>query len=75
MCKDYTNSGHADLLSICVLCTEYIHKSIQYTYVSTLYIYLFLMQYFKRFISVVLGMVHSDSTVVVLLHTRGLFRK
>jgi hypothetical protein len=57
-----TTSGHMDLFSIYVL-------YIQYTYISIQYLYLFLIQYkCKRLTSIILGMVHSDRTVVVLQH-------
>jgi len=53
---------------MCTICKVYIYISILYTYVSIQYICSFLIQYNVRDLSIIFGMVHSDRTVVDLLH-------
>ena len=66
---DCTCSGNMDLYSMYVLHIHYIDISIWYTYISTQYINLFLMQYkCKSFISIDFHAVHSYRTEVLLLH-------
>ena len=68
---DYTTSGHKGTVEY--ICNVYIY--IQYTYISIQYIYLFLMHWnWKGLTSYIFGTVHSDRTVVVLLHKYFLFR-
>jgi len=73
-CRTVPLSGYMDLYCICVLYVRYIyihthtHITILYTYICVQYIYSFLMQYNVRDSSIIFGTVHSDRTVVDLLH-------
>jgi len=65
MLFDYATSRHKR--TIADVCNVYIY--IQYTYTSVRYIYLFLMHWnCEGLTSYIFGTVHSDRTVVVLLH-------
>lgn len=60
----WTCSVYVYCYKVCV----YIYIAILYTYISVQYICSFLMQYNVRDLSLIFGTVHSERTVVDLLH-------